>query len=511
MPSGTTNYPNHGRTDQLRPLHTDAEVRPEGTRRDTRTTLVAIAGLLIVASVLRLVQLGSQPWLDEISALTGSIERPFAQIATRWPGAASHIFYEILARAGMLAFGSPIGIRLPAALFGIAGVALIYAFARHAFGQRQAFLIAGLLAVSYHHVFFSQSARGYTLLMALYLATLLLLVEAQRRGKASGALWWSYALSGAFAAYSMPMGWFILPGQGVVLIWYWWRARRVGPQPLVPSRLIGAAITGGVLAALLYAPFVPGMLKFTRMNASTASEGPRVGFALLREVVDGLLVAFHGPIGLALVLAFGLAGIWNWWRRHPSSLLFAFAPLALEAIGVVIAGIGIHPRYFAVALPVLIVVAGLGLDAIIAFVTDRLPLPPRTRTGVVAGALSAAVLMSAWPLVSYYRYPKQDFLGAIAAVRGLRPECTVRVGIRTAGHVLGDYYHADYITVNTLDDLRAAEAQGGRVCIVTTLEGLLAIAEPELIGYLHQHYRRVIVLPGTVGDAAMRIYEPATT
>ena len=46
---------------------------------------------------------------------------------------------------------------------------------------------------------------------------------------------------------------------------------------------------------------------------------------------------------------------------------------------------------------------------------------------------------------------------------------------------------------------------------MTTLEGLLAIAEPELIGYLHQHYRRVIVLPGTVGDAAMRIYEPATT
>ncbi|MGH7616402.1 MAG: glycosyltransferase family 39 protein [Gemmatimonadaceae bacterium] len=492
---------------------TDARPRPEGTAADpgTGTSRVALGMLLVVATVLRFVQIGSQPWLDEISALTGSIERPFSQIATRWPGAASHIFYEILARAGFLAFGSPIGIRLPAALFGVAGVAVIFAFANRAFGQRQAFVIGGLLAVSYDHVFFSQSARGYTLLIALYLGTLLLLVEAQRRGRASRALWWSYALAGAFAAYSMPMGWFILPGQGLVLIWMWWRARRNGLPPTVPSTLIGAAVTGGVLAALLYAPFVPGLMKFTKMNASTASEGPRAGLGLVREVVDGLVVAFHGPIGLAVVLAFGLAGVWTWWRRHPSSLFFAFAPLVLEAIGVVIAGIGIHPRYFAVALPVLIIVAGLGLDSIVELVANRLPVAPRTRATVRTGALAAVVLVSAWPLVTYYRYPKQDFLGAIAAVRDLRPACTVRVGVRTAGHVLGDYYHADYVTVNTLSDLRAIEAKGGRVCVVTTLEGLLAIAEPDLIAYLRQHYRRVMALPGTVGDAAMRIYEPTTT
>lgn len=472
---------------------------------------MAVVALLIVAAVLRFAQLGSQPWLDEISALTGSIERPFAQIATQWPGAASHIFYEMMARAGLLAFGSPVGIRLPAAIFGVIGVAVMYLFARRAFGLRPALLVTGLLAVSYHHVFFSQSARGYTLLMALYLTTLLLLVDAERRGKASTGLWWGYALAGAFAAYSMPMGWFILPGQGLVLIWQWWRARAARRSPPVPSRLIGAAIAGGVIAAALYAPFVPGMTRFTKMNASTASEGPRVGFALVREVVDGLLVAFHGPIGLVVVLAFGLIGLASWWRRHPSSLLFAFAPLALEAVGVVIAGIGIHPRYFAVALPVLIIVAGLGLDSIVDFVIDRLPASRQAKTSLAGAVLSLAVLVSAWPLVSYYRYPKQDFTGAISAVNGLSPACTARVGIRTAGHVLGDYYHADYVTVNTLDDLRAVEAKGGRVCVVTTLEGLLAIAEPELIAYLHQHYRRVIVLPGTVGDAAMRIYEPATT
>lgn len=483
------------------PAPSEGEARPRAA--------LALVALLVVATALRLIKLDSQLWLDEISALTGSIQRPFSEIATRWPRSASHILYELLARAGLLTLGAPVGIRVPAAIFGIASVALAYVFARRAFGERPALVSAGLLAVSYHHVFYSQNARGYTLLIALYLATLVLLVDAQRRGHAGLRLLVLYACAGGLAAYSMPMGWFILPGQALAVIGLWWSARAAGRRPPLPTALVGGAAAGGVLAGLLYAPFVAGIVRFTRVNVATPADGPRVGLGMVREVVDGLLAAFHGPLGLTLVAMFGLVGLLSWWRRHPVSLVAAFAPLVLEAVVVVAVGIGIHPRYFAIALPVLLIVAALGIESVVATVLARAPIAPRRRSVAVAALLGAVVLLSAWPLVRYYRYPKQDFLGAVAAVEARRPPCRVRVGVAVAGHVLEDYYHAGFVTAEDLGELRALEAGAGTgpVCVVTTLERLLATSDADIVEYLRRHYRRVALLPGTVGDAAMRIYE----
>lgn len=481
--------------------------RRDALRRMATPDALAVVALAVVATSLRFSGIGSQLWLDEISALTGSIERPFGAIATQWPGSASHILYELLARAGLLAAGVPAGIRLPAALFGVAGVLLAWAFARRAFGARQALVIGGLHAVSYHHVMFSQNARGYTLLIALYLATLVLLVEASRRARPSRWLLGSYAVAGALAAYSMPMGIFILPGQALVAFVAWWRGRAQGGTPW--PALAGSAVGGGVLAALLYAPFVPAMLRFTRMNAATPEEGPRLGIGLVREVLDGLLGAFHGPAGLTVVAVFGVIGLVTWWQRHALSLWLAIAPIVLEAGAVVATGIGIHPRYFAIVLPVLLVVAGLGLDTVVAAVAERTVAAGRRRAAVIGGVLTVAVLVSAVPLGRYYRYPKQDFLGAVGAVNARQPACGARVGVDVAGHVLTDYYRAGFATAENLDDLRAIESRTrpGRVCAVTTLEGLLATSDPEVVEYLRREYRRVAWLPGTVGDAAMRIYE----
>lgn len=468
-----------------------------------------LVAVVLIGTILRLAKLNSQLWIDEISALTGSIERPFSEIATRWPGSASHILYELLARAGFLSLGGPVGLRLPAAILGIVGVFLIWLYARRAFGQRSALVISGLTAVSYHHVFFSQNARGYTLLIALFLGTLVILAEAQRRDLVGGGLHVLYAVTGALAAYSMPTGWFILPGQALVVIGYWIWGRVAGRRPPLPVSLVASAAGGGALAALLYAPFVPAMLRFTRMNVATPEEGQRLGFGLVREVLDGLLAAFHGPVGLTIVAVFGLAGLVAWWRRHPVSLLAAFAPLVLEAVVIIAVGVGVHPRYFAVALPVLLVVAGLGLESIVAGVVSRAPITPRVQPRLVAGALAIFVLLSAWPLVRYYQYPKQDFLGAIATVEAQRPRCGVRVGIDVAGHVLADYYHAGFVTAENLGELRALEARAGTnpVCVVTTLEVLLGISDPDIVDHLRREYRRIAWLPGTVGDAAMRVYE----
>jgi hypothetical protein len=116
------------------------------------------------------------------------------------------------------------------------------------------------------------------------------------------------------------------------------------------------------------------------------------------------------------------------------------------------------------------------------------------------------VAASLAPLRRYYQYPKQDFLGAARVVEaGAAPE-DARVGIRFAGNVLRGYYGMPYETVDSLPQLRALERRYARVWVVTTLEGLVAVEDSALVAHLHETYRAVKELPGTVGGGVMHIY-----
>src|SRR5205814_4649291 len=125
-----------------------------------------VSALLAMAAALRAYGLGSQLWLDEIDALVESIRRPAVDILTRWPATSSHVLYDLCAHASLRALGeTAVAVRAPAALFGVAGVAALYAYVEASLGPRVALTAAALLAVSYHHVFYSQNARGYTALV----------------------------------------------------------------------------------------------------------------------------------------------------------------------------------------------------------------------------------------------------------------------------------------------------------------------------------------------------------
>src|SRR2546422_7380198 len=78
---------------------------------------------------------------------------------------------------------------------------------------------------------------------------------------------------------------------------------------------------------------------------------------------------------------------------------------------------------------------------------------------------------------------------------------------RSVGHVLDGYYRAGYATVETFDDLLPLERSGRRLWLVTTLERLLRVHDAGLYDHIRRDYRRITVLPATVGDGEMRIYE----
>jgi hypothetical protein len=468
-----------------------------------RASWAGILGVLLAAAVLRLYRLDAQLWLDEISALN-SIRRPLADIVSAWPGAASHILYEALAHISRAVLGeTPVAIRLPAAICGVAGVWAFHRLAKQML-DRGALFLAALFATSYHHIFFSQNARGYTaLILASLLATALLLHGATRgMTRAQGV---AYALTAALSAYVHPLGGFVLAGHVAVVVAGAGLARvrrRPAPVALRPFALWTLA-TGGVIL-LLYLPFARSMLAFARFNAGSAAEGPRLGLGLAREVFDGLAAAFGGPGGVAAGAVIGTIGLVGLARRAGLGLALLVAPLILQGAVLVAGGVGLHPRYFATALPVVYLVGGYGVLCCVTWAVSH--VTRRHAALAEAVVLGAIVLASLAPLRRYYQYPKQDFLGAARIVDARAAPEDARVGIRFAGNVLAGYYGYPYEIVDSLPQLRALEARHPRVWVVTTLEGLVAVEDSALVTHLHEEYRAVDELPGTVGGGVMHIY-----
>ncbi|CAN5484829.1 hypothetical protein BH24GEM3_BH24GEM3_27950 [soil metagenome] len=470
---------------------------------------VPLAILLVVATLLRVYRLNQQVWHDEVSILGSSLRRPLLEIVTQWPGPASHILFEASARMSIVVFGeAPFALRLPAALFGIAGVAAFYWLALLIFRRDHAFAISALYALSYHHVWFSQNARGYTAMMLFFVLVSAQLIRFWQSGRIRRSEGIAYALTGALVSYSHPVGMSIVPVQVAVVGIAWWLAQRSGRGGGFPlAAYLRYAALSFVATALFYLPFVPSIMRYTRDLAAMPGSGPRVGLGLVRVLVEGLSAAFLGLGGVAVATAIGMVGLLVWYRRHPFALATLLLPLVAQGVVFVALGIGIYPRYFAMALPVVVLIGGTGVLTLVRAGAQRLPARPGTRLRVEYGVLAGVVLLSALPLIPYYRAPKQDYLGAIHTVNALAAPGDIKAGVYLAEHIINGFYNAGFAAVETYPDLLRVEEEGRRVWLVTTLERLLYIEDPALFEHIQRHYRLVTVLPATLGDGQMRIYE----
>jgi mannosyltransferase len=471
-----------------------------------------LAFLVVLAAALRLHGLGSQLWLDEMDAVLESIRRPAADIVTRWPATTSHVLYDLCSHASVRALGeTALAVRLPAALFGVGGVIALLLFTEPVLGRRVAAVAAALMAVSYHHVFYSQNARGYTALLffALLASRGLLRFRARRAGRAA---WAGYVFACALAAYSLVLGVFVVAGHALLVAASALTARRRGHRPAIPvRRYAAAAATAGALIVLLYAPFAPHLLRFTQRQArlpaaaESAHGGAAARLGVAADAIEGLGRGLGGRAGLAVAALAAAIGGALWARRDGLSLAVLVVPVVLELAALLAADVPLSPRYFALALAPLTIALAVGLVAIADRIAGTLETP---RARMAADTLLAGVVMAAaLPLASYYRVPKQDFQGAMDRVAVLAGDGDGRIAVHYAARGICGFYRAGFQDVQALADLEAQEKKGRRLWVVTTLERFLAAEAPALHAHIQSSYRRVAVLPGTVGGAEMNIYE----
>ncbi|HLJ03343.1 MAG TPA: glycosyltransferase family 39 protein, partial [Solirubrobacteraceae bacterium] len=153
----------------------------------------ALAGILVLAAVLRFVTLGSQSyWFDEAQAaheFQGSLGSVLHSLYTR---ETNPPLYFVLGWLWAKVFGTgEVALRSLSALAGVAAVALIYKCGEELVSRRAGLVAAGLAAINPFMIWYSQEAREYMLVAALSAASLLWFARALRTGAGRSVAWWA--------------------------------------------------------------------------------------------------------------------------------------------------------------------------------------------------------------------------------------------------------------------------------------------------------------------------------
>src|SRR5271169_3739081 len=172
---------------------------PESTRHG-RVLIIIL--LTLAGGCFRLFHLGTKSlWLDEGAtvALARMAWPHFVHVW--WYGEASFQGAFFLLMRGWLHLGqSEAWVRLPAAIFGIASIPVIYLVARKLVGLRPALASAAILAFSPTHVYYSQEARSYTMTILLLLVSTWFFVRAVEQNRER--YWILWTVFSVLAVYS---------------------------------------------------------------------------------------------------------------------------------------------------------------------------------------------------------------------------------------------------------------------------------------------------------------------
>lgn len=489
---------------------------------DTKQERPWLVAILALALVLRLVKLDAELWYDEILTLVSFVRLPLAELVTTYTSLNNHVLYSIEAKAVIALFGEhPWTLRLPAALFGVASIGAAYRLAREAVGPWEARLGALLLAVSYHHVWFSQNARGYTGLLFFSLLGTLCFVRGAR--EPSRKRWALYGVAIALAGYTHLTAALFFASHAIV-----WGALLLGRRYL-PARaaalwepyagaagrgpLAGLGL-GAVLTALLYLPVVPSMVGAFRKV--TASPAVHAAAATVTKPADGEwknplwtlleIVRGFGDLGPLLVVAVPVAvvllgvGAVSLFRRNRLLAALYLVNVPFTLLVLVAAGFRLWPRYFFLDIAFLLFCLVRGLFATVDFASRRFGLSARvaalgSRTGAALAMLASIAL-----LPKNYAYPKQNFEGALAYVEAKRKPSDKVAAFGLARVPYSEYFQPPWTMVADAAELERLRALPGRTFVVYTFSGHAKSRHRDVMDVVTAEFSRARKFAGTLGD-----------
>ncbi len=492
----------------------DADLRSE-------SAFYLVAAVTLLGLILRIAGLNSDLWLDEITPILDYKHMTALEVIGTYFSSNNHLLNTLLMKASMAIFGErEWAVRLPAALFGAATVPVTYWVARLALTRLASLGAALLLAVSYHHIFFSQNARGYTAFLLFSLLATGWLAKGLEEDRAR--TWVLYITATVFNAAALLHSGFvfaahvIVGGMAVVLI----TRRGRFPWGLL-KRLATVFAVAAFLFLQLYALVLPRVIAVMGRTYTGASSGyAGISFEFVAELIRGISAGFGTGVlfGALPFIALAVAGFVALVRARWELATALVLPELLLGLFLLVRGYTFSPRFFLLALPLTLLCVVAALWSLAMLVARRM----KRGEGTFAARLAVALVLilavvSAASLLRYYSVPKQPYRQSIEYVEASRGSDGIVIvihlaerGYRYYGERYGldeghDYFYVR--TVASLDEVLAAHRDRMSL-LVTTFHRALRLRYPGLDSRIRRDWAIDRVFPATVGDGEIAVWKP---
>ncbi len=469
---------------------------------------IGLAIVLFVAIAARLLRLDASLWYDEIFTVVNFVRLPTLDLVGTYDSFNNHMLYSLAAQLCVALFGEhPWALRLPAVIFGIAAIIVQWLITRRLLGPWPALVTALLLSLSYHHVWFSQNARGYTGLLLCTSAATLAFVNGIERP--SWRNWIFYGVCVALAMYVHLSAIFFFMAHGAVyLLLLASHGLHEGKARMMP--IWGASI-GGMLTLAVYAPILGEMIA-TVQDVSTATSSAS-GAALaewrnplraLQEVARSVSAAgiFTPALIMGALIAL-VAGITSLARRDRvmTAIYVIHVPMAVILLSIL--SVRIWPRYFFVDIGFIMMALVQGVFVLSAWIAPFIRIDRRWLTGT---GVAAMLVVSVGLLARNYSYPKQDFIGARDYVLHAQQPSDAVVAVALAGYAYSHFYEPRWKVAESASELGRIRNGANVTWVLIAFPHMTARARTEVMTLLRRDFDKVADFPGTMGDGAIWVY-----
>ena len=389
-------------------------------------------------------------------------------------------------------------------ILGTASIPAIYLLGRTISNSAVGLSAAAILAVSYHHIWFSQNARGYSGLMLATTLSTWCFVEGQKH-----STWWRwvlYAVIVALGAYMHLTMVFVAVSHAIIVVGLGirdvWQRRPINHL----IRPCAGIVLSGVLTIALYGPMMSDLVSyFVREGKRLQSEYSTISWAV-RETIQGLQQGFGTPL-LVAVTVLGLIGCWQYFRKNPQFLFLILLPGFIGLVVLLAVDRNIWPRFFFYVSGLALLVAVQGLWTTSNFVARLFSPSPDSKLGrwVALSMLTIIMLQSLRMLPPNYRHPKQDFLAAMQFVETsvVQNEPVVTVGMTILPYIT--YYRKPWIALVQNADMDRILDSNNRAWVLYCFPINLKSHHPQIFDRIQQNFEVVKSFRGTLGGGSVYV------
>jgi mannosyltransferase len=480
--------------------------------------IFAISGITVLAGGLRSLGLSQSLWLDEIVTINYTALSLREQL-TVFLSPNNHLLNTLLIKCSLALFGeSEWSVRLPAVIFGTATVPALYWLTRRSLGDWSALAASLLLAVSYHHIFFSQNARGYSAYIFFSLLATGLFIRGIRQDK--WGVWLCYITAMLLSFTALMNSVFVLISHIAAAIVTLYLAERRGVNIWPSVRRLSLVFSLlGLLVFHLYAILIPQI--YVVLGALYAEAG--TGFSpftleFILELIGGVSAGFAGGALIAAIpfLFVAISGFVSFYKKDFLLTLLLLFPAIFTALYLIARDLTVSPRFFLFELILAMICAVCGAIALGNWLSEKMV---SKRVGPAFVSVTMVLLLAVLSLASlknYYTTPKQSFREAVEYIEHRKTDATSVIVLFTAEAGIA-YYDARssgdrdenlYFYIRDSDSFRdkLIELEGHSIYLISTFPRGFSISRPELSAELNSHWRPEKIFPATIGDGQIYVW-----